>query len=309
LGREIRIVVGPNGDGKALREVLRIAGVSSSALQRAKKAEGGILLDGQAVFANVIAREKQTIVLKQPERAEQSLLPVEGELFIAYEDEDMLVLNKPARLSAHPGPGNREGSLANFVAAYLQAKGEPSVFRGVNRLDRMTSGLLTAAKHAHAQHQLAAQLGDGRFKRRYLGLFCGEPGFDEREIDAPIARKQGSVLEREVREGGAPAKTRLRVLRRCEGLNLGLFELESGRTHQIRVHMAHLGLPLLGDFLYGEEIEGLRCMLHAALLRCEAPSGKELRLFCPPPEDFCRAAIERGIEIGEVEEEELWSPF
>jgi 23S rRNA pseudouridine1911/1915/1917 synthase len=309
LGKEIRILVGPEGDGKALREILRAAAVSSSALQRAKKAERGILLDGRPVFVSAIAREGQTVILKQPERAEQSLLPVQGELRIAYEDEDLLVLNKPPRLSAHPGPGNKSESLANFVAAYLQARGEAPVFRGVNRLDRTTSGLLAAAKHAHAQHFLAAQLRDGRFKRRYLGLFCGEPGFDEREIDAPIARKPGSALAREVREGGAPAKTRLRVLRRGEGLHLGLFELESGRTHQIRVHMAHLGLPLLGDFLYGQEIEGQRCMLHAALLRCERLSGGELRLFSPPPEDFCRVAGKMGIEIGSWMEEELWRPL
>ena len=174
---------------------------------------------------------------------------------------------------------------------YYQKQGVFADYHPVHRLDKGTSGLMVVAKHPHAQERLKEQLHTGAFRRIYLAVCEGRPEPEAGVVDAPIGRVEGSLLAREVRADGQPARTRYRVLRTGAGRALLRLELETGRTHQIRVHMAHLGHPLTGDFLYGTEDTALirRPALHSAGLELVQPlTGVLIRLCVPLPEDMER---------------------
>ena len=248
----------------------RELGCSSGVIRTAKEYEDGILLDG--VHAT-------TVDMAQPGQV----------LSILISQRDLLVVDKAAGVAAHPGPGHHNDTLGNYLTGYYQVKGIPFVYRPAHRLDRHTSGLMVVALHAYGQELLKNQLHAGDFSRTYLAVCKGTPERDEGVIDAPIGRKDGSVLMRQVREDGARAVTHYRVLKRGEGRSLVQLELETGRTHQIRVHMAWLGHPLVGDFLYGEEDKTLisRTALHSWKLSLTQPlTGERLNLTAPLPEDM-----------------------
>lgn len=298
MGRIYTFVADDNDAGRQVGAALRSRGISGGAIKRAKGVENGICVDGQAVFSNAVLRAGQAFSVMVQDDAGSAIEPVAGPVDIVHEDGDLLVLNKPAGLAVHPGPGNPAQSLGNYVAHYvLQKTGEAHVFRPVNRLDRPTSGLMVAAKNAHAHAALVAQMREGEFQRSYLALVMGSPDFDTRRIELPIGRKPGSALMRQVRPDGARAVTNAQVLCRGQGISLVAFFLETGRTHQIRVHMAQLGHPLYGDFLYGKE-EQAGCMLHARALRLRSiENGEELAFFAPPPEVFFAVAREHGVDV------------
>ena len=177
-------------------------------------------------------------------------------------------------------------TLANFILHHYQTQGLTAGFHPVNRLDRGTSGLMAVAKHAYAHQRLQTQLQTGELRRRYLAICQGTPPQEEGWVDQPIRRLPGSVLMRQVHPQGAPARTHYRLLRRGGGRSLVELVLDTGRTHQIRVHMAFLGCPLAGDFLYGEELPELpeRFALHSAALRLLQPvNGEEITLTSPLP--------------------------
>ena len=171
----------------------------------------------------------------------------DGELSILYEDEWLLAVDKPAGMLIHPSRAKNQGTLANLVAGYYQKTGQRSAFHPMTRLDRDTFGVVLLAKNAHV-HTL---LQGSRCRKIYYALTCGAPGEDEGTIDAPIARRELPSLLREVRADGKPSVTEYRVLRRREGI--GVLELRpiTGRTHQLRVHCAYEGFPILGDPQYG----------------------------------------------------------
>ena len=217
------------------------------------------------------------------------LEPVEHPLDLLFEDEHLLIVNKPPFVPVHPGPGHHLDSLGNFLAWHYQAHGEHHTYRPVNRLDRSTSGLLCVAKHAYAQERLKTQLHSRQFRRRYLALCDGAVEPECGILRGPIGRVEGSVLKREVRSDGAPAVTCYRRLWTDGIRSLVLLELETGRTHQIRVHLAHLGFPLTGDFLYGREQPALihRTALHSCFLSLLHPvTGMPLTYCAPLPEDM-----------------------
>ena len=180
---------------------------------------------------------------------------------------------------------------------YYKNKGVEADFHPVHRLDKGTSGLLVVAKHPHAQEKLKGQLHTAEFRRTYLAVCVGSPPAEAGEVDAPIGMAEGSILARAVRPDGLPAKTRYRVLARRGGLSLVRLELVTGRTHQVRVHMAHLGCPLAGDFLYGAEDPDLipRPALHSWRLEVRQPvTGEELRFQVPLPGDMRRLLTGRA---------------
>ena len=204
---------------------------------------------------------------------------------------DIIVLNKAAGVPVHPGPGHFSDTLGNFLLYYYDSKGDPSDLHPVHRLDRGTTGLLAAAKHPHAQEVLKNQLHTADFRRTYLAVCEGVPQPAEGVIDVPMGPKPGSLMEQQVRPDGKPARTRYRVLSVRGGRALVQLELDTGRTHQIRVHMAHIGHPLTGDFLYGTEDRALipRPALHSARLTLRQPiTGQVLSFTVPLPEDMQR---------------------
>ena len=177
---------------------------------------------------------------------------------------------------------------------YYEKTGQEADFHPVHRLDRGTSGLLVAAKHPHAQEVLKNQLHTEDFRRVYLAVCEGVPAPPSGVIDAPLGPRPGSLMEQMVRPDGRPARTKYGVLRRWGGRALVSLELETGRTHQIRVHMAHIGHPLTGDFLYGTEDRALICRpaLHSGYLSFRHPlTGETMQFSVPLPEDMARLKV------------------
>lgn len=262
---------------------------SAAVVRTAKKYPDGILLDGVHATTADSARPGQMLSILISDREDGDLEPAEGPVEFAYQDEDMLVINKAAGVAVHPSPGHHADTLGNFLTDYYKKQGIPFVFRPANRLDRGTSGLMVAARHAHAQELLKHQLHTGAFRRVYLAVCQGIPGQEKGIVDMPIGRADGSVLLRQVRADGARAVTHYKVLSVHGDRSLVRLELETGRTHQIRVHMAWLGCPLVGDFLYGVEDKALigRTALHSWQLAVTQPlTGERLELTAPLPEDM-----------------------
>lgn len=277
----------PEEDGRALRDVLRRSlGLSASLVKAIKILPDGILLDGVPAHTNAVARAGQVVsVAAGPEARTVPRGPAPAMPPVLYEDEAMLIVNKPAGMAVHPTAGIPSGTLYDAAMAYLG--GEDS-FCPVSRLDRHTSGVLCAAKNRLCAQRLMQQMTRGVMKRRYLAVLVGEGLPDEGVVDAPIGLAEGEGLRRAVRQDGQRAVTHYRILQRAPGRMLAELRLETGRTHQIRVHMAHLGHPVAGDFLYGTEEEGRPGFaLHACAVQLLHPvTGQEIQAAAQPPDSF-----------------------
>ncbi len=291
--RRLSLTVSAGQAGETVDTLLRRSlGLSGTVIRRVKWLEDGILLDGVRVHTNRRAAEGQVLSVRVADGSLRSgMVPVPGPLDIVYEDQDLLVVNKAPGVPCHPGPGHYSDTLGNFIAYYYKTKGILADFHPVHRLDRGTSGLLVVAKHPHAQEGLKGQLHTPQFRRWYLAVCQGAPEPATGVIDAPIGPAPGSLMERRVDPAGQRARTHYRVLGTGSGRALVELELDTGRTHQIRVHMAHLGCPLTGDFLYGVEDPELipRPALHSARLALRHPvTGEDMAWSLPLPEDMAR---------------------
>ena len=265
-------------------------GLSGTVVRRVKWLEDGILVDGVRVNTRYCPQEGQvlSVRLSDPERR-SGIVPAPGPLDIVYEDEDLLVLNKAPGVPVHPGPGHFDDTICNFLLNYYDLKGIEGDAHPVHRLDRGTSGLLVVAKHPHAQEVLKEQLHTPQFRRTYLAVCEGVPQPPAGLIDAPLGPRDGSLVEQEVRPDGKAARTRYETLWTDGVCSLLRLELDTGRTHQIRVHMAHLGHPLVGDFLYGREAPELipRPALHSWQVTFRHPiTAEELTFIAPLPRDM-----------------------
>ena len=289
--RYLQLHIGPELAGRDVNSLLRRElGLSGTVLRRIKWLEDGITLDGCRVTVRARAQAGQmlSVRLSDPEDTPQPE-PAEGPLDVVYEDDDLTVVNKAPGTLVHPSHGHFDDTVGNCLMARWRTAGEAAGFHPVHRLDKGTSGLLVVAKHPYGQERLKNQLHTGDFIRRYLAVCEGCPDPAEGVIDAPIAPVEGSLMAREVRLGGQSARTRYRVLSAHNGRALLVLELDTGRTHQIRVHMAHIGHPLTGDFLYGTEDRELipRPALHSWQVELTHPvTGARLALEAPLPEDM-----------------------
>ena len=291
--RRVSLTVPPERAGQKVDTLLRKElGLSGTVIRRIKWLNDGILLNGERVFTSQRVEPGQvlTVRLSDPERR-SGVVPAPGSLDIVYEDGDMLVLNKAPGVLVHPGAGHFADTIGNFLLDYYDRTGVEADFHPVHRLDKGTSGLMVVAKHPHAQEVLKNQLHTSEFRRIYLAVCLGGPADERGTVDAPIGMAEGSIVARAVRPDGLPARTHYRVLERRGDRALVRLELETGRTHQIRVHMAHLGCPLAGDFLYGTEDRDLipRPALHSSELTVRQPvTGERLTFTCPLPADMAR---------------------
>lgn len=291
--RRLELVLGPEDGGVKVDTLLRRRlHLSGTVIRRIKWLPDGILVDGARVNTAFRPREGQTLSvrLSDPERR-SGILPTPGPLDIVYEDGDLLILNKAPGVPVHPGPGHFNDTIGNFLLNYYDSEGIEGDFHPVHRLDRGTSGLMAVAKHPHAQEVLKGQLHTPAFRRVYLAVCDGGPQPPSGVVDAPLGPREGSLVEQMVRPDGKDARTRYETLSRSGGRSLVRLELDTGRTHQIRVHMASLGCPLTGDFLYGYEDRSLisRPALHSAQLSLRQPvTGQELSFTLPLPEDMAR---------------------
>ena len=289
--RYLQLHITPELEGVEVNTLLRRHfGLSGTVLRRIKWLDDGITVDGQRVTVRfrVCAGQTLSVRLSDPDHSGDPV-PREGPLDIVYEDEDIVVVSKAPGVLVHPSHGHFDDTIGNFLMWRYSRTGEESGFHPVHRLDKGTSGLLVAAKHPHGQEKLKNQLHTGDFRRVYRAVCDGTPRPLEGTIDAPIAMVDGSLMAREVREDGQPARTHYKVLGTDGERSLVELVLDTGRTHQIRVHMAHMGCPLTGDFLYGREDKALisRPALHSCQLDITHPiSGQRLSFTAPLPEDM-----------------------
>ena len=269
-------------------------GLSRSALQ-GLVADGHVLCNGKSIAKSLKLKAGDTILLEIPDAKPIEAVPQDIPLDIVYEDDHLLVVNKPKGMVVHPAPGNPDGTLVN--ALLWHCKGSLSGIGGeirpgiVHRIDKDTSGLLAVAKNDYAHTMLASQLKDHTMARTYEAIVCGVMKEDCGTVDAPIGRhptdrKKMCVTQR----GGRSAVTHWEVVRRYKGYTHIRCKLETGRTHQIRVHMAYIGHPILGDTVYGRKKPELgqssQC-LHAGALCFQHPrDGHPVMVFAELPPYF-----------------------
>ncbi|MFC4304983.1 RluA family pseudouridine synthase [Cohnella boryungensis] len=290
-------------EGRRLRDVLRKRiGISRRLMVRLKTSDEGLSVNGQKVWPNHIISAGDIIRLRMEAEISETIPPQPMELDIVFEDDHLLVLNKPAGLIVHPTTGHYLNTLANGVMHYWQEKGERVRFRPVHRLDEHTSGLVVVAKHPLAQQQLSTQMMEGTVVKEYRTFVYGRPPEMAGEIDAPIGRQTEDPHRRVVREDGAPCLTYYRVTDTYGDQASAIdIRLGTGRTHQIRVHMTHIGCPIIGDSYYseegwnGSELAGRvsdiigRQALHACRLMFRHPvTGEEMKLEAALPDDMRR---------------------
>jgi len=282
----------PEEDGRMVKGILRGSlQLSYTLLKSLKWRENAILLNGQSVHVNAIVRVGDIVSVALSERTPREDLYRERaeKPDIIYEDEDLLVLNKPAGVAMHPkADDDAAPSLAAMLTGYL---GEGSVPHFVSRLDKGTSGLLIAAKSGYVHDRLRRALHSSELRREYRAVAVGQVTPPRGVIDAPIGRADGSIIRRCVREDGLVSRTEYEVLQTTERFTLLRLRPETGRTHQLRVHMAYLGHPLAGDWLYGTEDKNLiaRPALHSYELWFTQPiTGQELHFTAPIPQDMQR---------------------
>ncbi|MDO5397110.1 MAG: RluA family pseudouridine synthase [bacterium] len=289
MKRVLNCIVPDEFDGQRLDTLLRSRyKMSGSLIKDLKRAEDGLLVNGSRARTVDLLHNGDSVTLTLHEYASENIPPVKLSFKTVYEDEDLLIVSKPAGMPTHTSQGNFLNTLSNAVMYHFMENGEEHVFRAVNRLDKDTSGLMCIAKNKYVHARLCADFHSKAVKRSYLAIVCGVIR-GEGTIDLPIARENDSVIKRVVRSDGARSITHYKGLDVFSGYSLVELELETGRTHQIRVHMAHIGAPLLGDWLYGSEDKGLfsRQALHSYRIKLTHPvTGAVLEFEEPLPYDM-----------------------
>jgi 23S rRNA pseudouridine1911/1915/1917 synthase len=259
-------IVEAGAAGKLIREFLKEEGISRTALTDIKFQGGSILVNNEEVNVRFKLNTGDELTVIFP--LENPSIGLKGEdipFEILFEDDYLLVVNKPAGMNTIPSREHPTGSLANALVGYYERIGLRATSHIVTRLDRDTSGIVLVAKHRHLHHLFSKQQQNGQVKRTYEALTSGAIPADHGTIEQPIGRNDDSIIEREVRADGQYACTHFTVLVRYRAFTRIELQLETGRTHQIRVHMAYLGHPLLGDDLYG----GDRTKISRQALHCK----------------------------------------
>ncbi len=276
---------------------LKQKGFSSQNLVQLKKDPDAVTANGVPCFMNHVLQPGDTLTLHiREDHSSEKIPPVNLPLHIVYEDADLMVINKPAGMPIHPSMNNYYNSLANALAYYFAQQNCPFVFRCINRLDRDTSGLTIIAKHYVSAGMLSSMIANkaaSGITREYLGVVKGSVQPLEGTITAPLGRKEGSIIERTVDfENGESAVTHYKVLDEKNGHSLVSLILETGRTHQIRIHMKYLGYPLIGDYLYNPDMEHIkRQALHAWKLSFYHPiTGEKMQFTAQLPADMAAIA-------------------
>lgn len=254
--------------------------------------EGAVTCQGDPIRANYKVKAGDQLVIQVPEPESLDLEPEDIPLTIVYQDQDVAVINKPQGMVVHPSAGHPNGTLVNALLYHMtDLSSINDVVRPgiVHRIDKDTSGLLMIAKNDHAHEALAKQLKDKTSLRKYVALVHGNISHEKGTINAPIGRSKVNRKMQAVQEDGKPAVTHFTVLERFDQFTLVELQLETGRTHQIRVHMQYIGFPLVGDPVYGPKktLKGNGQFLHAKLLGFTHPTTGESMVFeAPLPELF-----------------------
>lgn len=268
-------------NGKIIKDFLtNKCRMSGTLLKVLKRTEDGIMVNGKRQFVTYMLKNKDILTVSIYENASENIIPVKLDFTVIYEDEDIMIVDKPPHMPTHPSQGNFTNTLANALMYYWKEKGEEHVFRAVNRLDKDTSGLMCLAKNSYAHAILCDAIKSKKIKRKYRAIVCGDLS-ENGTIDVPIIRESESVIKRCVSLDGKRAVTHYKIIKRLGDYTLIELELETGRTHQIRVHMSYIGHPLLGDWLYGTENHCLfeRQALHSCYISLTHPIKGDKIIF------------------------------
>ncbi len=291
MERKIEYTITDEFHNKTIEQFLKLQEYPHQAIVQLKKTHEGIKRNGVWAYVNEKLETNDILSLHLIEdEADTSIQALYVPLDIIYEDEDLLVIQKPANMPIHPSMNHHEGTMANGLLYYFTQKGESFTFRCINRLDRDTSGLTIVAKHLLSAGILSRQVSKREIKRTYRAI-CQGKVLEYGTIDAPIARAHDSTIERCVNyETGEHAVTHYKRISYDKEKDLSLVELhlETGRTHQIRVHMKYIGHPIIGDFLYHPDFTYCnRQALHSYSLSFIHPlTKKEMHFASPLPEDL-----------------------
>lgn len=298
----MRYTVTAEEDGHQLKTILKTRfQLSRKLLSKLKLTEAGISINGNRVYISERVHTGDLVEIRMQQEESEDILPQEMPLSIIYEDDHLLIVNKPAGLIVHPTHGHYTGTLANGVVHYWRERGEKCRFRPIHRLDQDTSGVLAIAKNPYAHQNVSEQMKENRVLKEYLAFVYGQPQDDAGTIDAPIDRDPEHPHVRIVIPSGYRSVTHFEVVTRYAGAALVKLRLETGRTHQIRVHMKHIGHPLVGDTLYvperwhadWPELQMPRQALHAVRLGFQHPSTRQPVLFEAPLPDDLQSILER----------------
>lgn len=290
MNRTIEYTIPESQNGLRVEQFLRRKGYSRQNLTEIKRMPQSILVNGIHYYMRqtLAAGDHLQVCICETESSEK-IPPVKLPLNIVYEDEDILVINKPAGMPIHPSMKNYYNSLANALAWYYQDQGKPFIFRCSNRLDRDTSGLTVISKHLVSASIMADMTKKRLVHREYLAIVKGDLTPPAGTITAPLSRKEGSIIERTVDfDHGEEAITHYKLVKKENGHSLVSLQLETGRTHQIRIHMKYLGYPLIGDYLYNPDMEHItRQALHSYHMEFPHPiTGQKMTFIAPLPPDM-----------------------
>ena len=296
MNRNIDYIIDEDSSGLRVEQFLRRKRYSGQNLSEIKRMPKSILVNGVHYYMRQELSKGDHLQVRICEtQNSEKIPPTKLPLDIVYEDEDLLVLNKPAGMPIHPSLNNYTNSMANALAYYFQSQGKPFIFRCCNRLDRDTSGLTIVSKHLVSGSILSDMTKYREVHREYLAIARGSVTPSEGTIQAPLGRKDGTIIERTVDwEHGEDAVTHYKVVKEANGHSLVSLRLETGRTHQIRIHMKYLGYPLIGDYLYNPDMEYMtRQALHSHHMEFTHPiTGEHMSFTAPLPEDMARVMQE-----------------
>ena len=296
MNRNIDYIIDKDSAGLRVEQFLRRKRYSGQNLSEIKRMPKSILVNGVHYYMRQELSKGDHLQVRICEtQNSEKIPPTKLPLDIIYEDEDLLVLNKPAGMPIHPSLNNYTNSIANALAYYFQSQGKPFIFRCCNRLDRDTSGLTIVSKHLVSGSILSDMTKYREVHREYLAIARGSVTPSEGTIQAPLGRKEGTIIERTVDwEHGEDAVTHYKVVKEANGHSLVSLRLETGRTHQIRIHMKYLGYPLIGDYLYNPDMEYMtRQALHSHHMEFTHPiTGEHMSFTAPLPEDMARVMQE-----------------
>lgn len=296
MNRNIDYIIDEDSAGLRVEQFLRRKRYSGQNLSEIKRMPKSILVNGVHYYMRQELSKGGHLQVRICEtKNSEKIPPTNLPLDIIYEDEDLLVLNKPAGMPIHPSLNNYTNSMANALAYYFQSQGKPFIFRCCNRLDRDTSGLTIVSKHLVSGSILSDMTKYREVHREYLAIARGSVTPSKGTIQAPLGRKEGTIIERTVDwEHGEDAVTHYKVVKEANGHSLVSLRLETGRTHQIRIHMKYLGYPLIGDYLYNPDMEYMtRQALHSHHMEFTHPiTGEHMSFTAPLPEDMARVMQE-----------------